>query len=200
MNIRRGAGFTLIEIMLVLVLLSMSAIAVIVSLPESKSDQVEKQALRFHQLVQLLNEEALLNGIDYGVRVDEKQRRYQFLKLEASGWKKVEQGRFFTEVALEEDISIELELGGGAWQDKDRLFKPGSLFDEDMFAEFEDKKKVKPPQIMVLSSGDISPFTLVFDVRNPSRLGRSDEETWKVQAQENGVIRLLQPGDDDEAK
>ncbi len=91
---KRAAGFTLIEILLVLVLLATSAVAVIVTLPESKEDKVKEEAARFHQLIQLLGEDALLNGIDYGIRID--RSRYQFLQLTSQDWQPVQESRFFS--------------------------------------------------------------------------------------------------------
>ncbi len=44
------------------------------------------------------------------------------------------------QTTLKEGLQLDFELGGGAWQKDDRLFNPGSLFDEEMFA---DEKKSK---------------------------------------------------------
>lgn len=183
---KRAAGFTLIEILLVLVLLASSAVAVIVALPESKEDKVKDEAARFHHLVQLLGEDALLNGIDYGVRVE--RNRYQFLQLTSQDWQPVQESRFFTEVEMDEDIKLRVEIGGYSWQDKDRLFKPGSLFDEDLFAEQTDKKKIKPPQVVVMASGEYTPFTLEFEIDG-------ENQFWRVQADELGQLFLLAPGE-----
>lgn len=183
---KRAAGFTLIEILLVLVLLATSAVAVIVMLPESKDDTAKEEAARFHHLVQLLGEDALLNGIDYGVRVE--RHRYQFLQLTGKDWQPVKESRFFTEVDMDEEISLRVEIGGYSWQDKDRLFKPGSLFNEDLFAEQTDKKKIKPPQVVVMASGEYTPFTLEFEIDG-------ENEFWRVQADEIGQLYLLAPGE-----
>lgn len=66
-------GFTLLEILLVLVLLSMSAVAVIATLPSKQNDDAKEVAESLYQRLQLLNEEAILSGLDYGLRVDEKR-------------------------------------------------------------------------------------------------------------------------------
>lgn len=184
---KRVAGFTLIEMMLVLVLLATSAVAVIISLPESKEDKVKDEAARFHQLVQLLGEDALLNGVDYGIRIE--RHRYQFLELTRKDWQPIKESKFFTEVDVGEDINLRVEIGGYSWQDKDRLFKPGSLFDEDMFAEQTDKNKIKPPQIVVMASGEYTPFTLDFEVDGQNQF-------WHVQADELGQLFLLRPGEE----
>lgn len=184
---KRAAGFTLIEMMLVLVLLATSAVAVIISLPESKDDKVKDEAARFYQLVQLLGEDALLNGVDYGIRIE--RHRYQFLELTRDDWQPIKESKFFTEVDVGEDINLRVEIGGYSWQDKDRLFKPGSLFDEDMFAEQTDKNKIKPPQVVVMASGEYTPFTLDFEIDGQNQF-------WHVQADELGQLFLLHPGEE----
>ncbi|MFC1507938.1 type II secretion system minor pseudopilin GspH [Pseudomonadota bacterium] len=184
---KRAAGFTLIEILLVLVLLATSAVAVVMTLPESKEDKVKEEAARFHHLVQLLGEDALLNGIDYGIRIE--RHRYQFLELTSKDWQPIAESRFFTDVEVGDDIDLRVEMGGYSWQDKDRLFKPGSLFDEDLFAEQTDKDKIKPPQIVVMASGEYTPFTLAFEVDGVNRF-------WRIQADELGQLFLLRPGDE----
>lgn len=198
MKIKREVGFTLIEIMLVLVLLSVSSMAVIMSLPESRDDHLEEQASRFYQLVQLLNEDALLNGMDYGIYFNQERQEYRFMTLTSDGWQPLEKSRFFTEVKIEKDIEFEMELGGSAWADDDRLFEPGSLFDEDMFADVEKDKKPKPPQVMVLSSGEVTPFLFrLFPVKVSGNL---DNQTWLIKADESGVITLDKPGEEDDEK
>jgi len=194
MKIKREVGFTLIEIMLVLVLLSVSSMAVIMSLPESSDDQLEEQASRFYQLVQLLNEDALLNGMDYGIYFSQERQEYRFMTLKSDGWQPLEKSRFFTEVKMEDDITFEMELGGSAWADDDRLFEPGSLFDEEMFADVEEKKKPKPPQVMVLSSGEMTPFIVRFLPANER--GNVDDKMWLIKVDESGVIILIKPGEE----
>ena len=195
MKIKREVGFTLIEIMLVLVLLSVSSMAVIMSLPDSQNDQMEEQASRFYQLVQLLNEDALLNGMDYGIYFNQERQEYRFMTLTVDGWQPLEKNRFFTEVKMKDtSVEFEMELGGSAWADDDRLFEPGSLFDEEMFADLEEDKKPIPPQVMVLSSGEVTPFVVtLFPGNERSNL---DDKTWEVKVDESGVIHLFAPGDE----
>lgn len=63
-------GFTLLEILLVLVLVSASAVAVIATFPVSVKDEAKISAQSFYQRLLLLNEEAILSGQDFGVRID----------------------------------------------------------------------------------------------------------------------------------
>lgn len=183
---KRSAGFTLIEMMLVLVLLATSAVAVISTLPDNKRDEVKEQAVRFHHLAQLLGEDAMLNGVDYGIRVEPHQ--YNFLQLTQDGWQPLEGAKFYTDVKLDNAITAQVEIGG-AWKDKDRLFKSDSLFkDEDLFTKSDEEKKKIKPQIVVMASGEYTPFTLSFEVDG-------ENQFWRVSADEVGNLVLLKPGE-----
>ncbi|MEC6798649.1 MULTISPECIES: type II secretion system minor pseudopilin GspH [Photobacterium] len=182
---KRNAGFTLIEIMLVLVLLATSAVAVVSTLPNNKRDEVKEQAQRFHHLAQLLGEDAMLNGVDYGIRIEPHQ--YHFLKLTQDGWQPLEDVKFFTDVKLEAGITVTVAIGG-AWKDKDRLFKSDSMFkNDDIFKKSDQEQKQLPPQIVVMASGEYTPFTVSFEVDK-------QHQFWQVVADEVGNLVLLAPG------
>ncbi|XDF68669.1 type II secretion system minor pseudopilin GspH [Vibrio cholerae] len=186
-------GFTLLEILLVLVLVSASAVAVIATFPVSVKDEAKISAQSFYQRLLLLNEEAILSGQDFGVRIDVDTRRLTFLQLTADkGWQKWQNDKMTNQTTLKEGLQLDFELGGGAWQKDDRLFNPGSLFDEEMFAD-EKKEQKQEPQLFVLSSGEVTPFTLSIFPK-----GQEPDEQWRVTAQENGTLRLLAPGESDE--
>ncbi|EGR1560648.1 GspH/FimT family pseudopilin [Vibrio sp. Vb1166] len=189
---RKHNGFTLIEILLVLVLLSLTAVAVISTLPTSQKDLSKQYAQSFFQRLQLLNEEAVLSGKDFGVRVDDAKSTYALLSLTSEGWQPLKLKQIPSKTKLEEDITLQLELGGGAWDNDERLFKPGSLFDEDMFAEEEDEKKIQPPQVFIFSSAEVTPFTLSFFPQN----GDAFNDGWRVIGKESGQILLLAPGEE----
>ncbi len=185
MMMKRNAGFTLIEIMLVLVLLATSAVAVVSTLPNNKRDEVKEQAQRFHHLAQLLGEDAMLNGVDYGIRIEPHQ--YHFLKLTQDGWQPLEDVKFFTDVKLEAGITTTVAIGG-AWKDKDRLFKSDSMFkNDDIFKKSDQEQKQLPPQIVVMASGEYTPFTVSFEVDK-------QHQFWQVVADEVGNLVLLAPG------
>ncbi|MDB1122499.1 type II secretion system minor pseudopilin GspH [Vibrio algarum] len=185
---RKNAGFTLIEIMLVIVLMSLSAVAVIFNLPDSKQDIAKEQAQRFYYRIQLLNEHAILNGKDLGIRVDEKKGTYSYLQLESDGWQLFE-NKIYTETTLQDGVKLSFELGGDAWSQNESFFKQESLFDEDMFAELESENKIKPPQLFVLSSGEMTPFRLsIFSVEDK-------DNGWVVDVKESGSIDLIHAQD-----
>lgn len=204
MTIKRATGFTLIEIMLVLVLLSVSAVAVIATLPDNSDDLSKKQAQRFYQRFMLLNEEAVLSGKDFGIRVDESKSTYVYLTLTPDGWQELEMDRIPAVTELDESIALQLTLGGGAWGSDDRLFEPSNLFDENMFggdtqsdnlfADEKKKKPQKPPQLFLLSSGELTPFVLAIY----PNVGDAAQDGWRISVKETGAVHLLTPGESDE--
>ncbi|MGO2342393.1 type II secretion system minor pseudopilin GspH [Vibrio litoralis] len=184
---QRQRGFTLLEVLLVVVLMSLSALAVVQTLPQSNDDQAKEEASRFFQRLQLLSDDAILNGQDYGLRFDEKKSIYTYMQLAEEGWQKVEDSKYFTETTLPEDLTFSFELGSEAWGDSDSLFEQEDFYED----RFEDSDaKPKPPQVYILSSGDVTPFLLTFT----SESNQKSEQTWRVKVTEAGVIQLLAPG------
>jgi general secretion pathway protein H len=190
---RKQAGFTLIEIMLVVVLLSLTAVTVVLNLPDNRQDLAKEEARRFYHRLQLLNEDAILNGQDYGIRLEESRLTYRFLTLKAEGWQEYD-SRFYGETQLEDTLVWEFVPGGGAWEHSEGLFEPGSLFDEDMFADLDQDTVLKPPQLLVMSSGEITPFRLTIYPK-----GEPEEQGWQIVGKESGQVLLLAPGEADES-
>lgn len=191
---RHQSGFTLLEILLVLVLVSLASVAVISTLPVNAEDGAKQQAQSLYYRVQLLNEEAILSGQDFGVYVDEERALYQLRVLTPEGWVALEDQSLPDQTELEDSLTLSMTLGGGVWADKDRLFEPGSLFDEDMFAELEQEKRLPPPQVFIMSSGELTPVSIAIYPQNQD----AEMDAWRVIAKENGQILLLAPGETDE--
>ncbi|EGU35889.1 type II secretory pathway, pseudopilin EpsH [Vibrio ichthyoenteri ATCC 700023] len=191
----KSKGFTLIEVLLVVALIAIMASTVVFSLPDNSRDEAEQQAKSLWLRLQLLNEEAMLSGRDYGLRLDQENNRYFLQQLATEGWQPLQLDRLPHETELIDSLKFEFSLGGSAWQDQERLFNPTSLFDEQMFADVEEKKELPVPQVFVMSSGEVTPFSIAI---YPS--GSELEQTaWQVVAKENGQIILLQPGEQEES-
>ncbi|WP_428775600.1 type II secretion system minor pseudopilin GspH [Vibrio sp.] len=189
----RQQGFTLIELLLVLALLAVTSVAVIATLPGNSQDEAKQYAQSFYQRLLLLNEEAILGGRDFGLTVDEEKKQYRWLQLDDQGWQLLDMDSIPATTEIDDELTLTLTMGAGVWQDDDRLFEPGSLFDEDMFAE-QEQKSLPPPDILVASSGEITPFTLAIYPQQ----GDSVQDGWRLTAYENGQITLLKPGELDE--
>lgn len=211
MKKRLQHGFTLIEIMLVLVLLSLSAVAVIATLPNNSDDVAKSQAQRLYQRLRLLSEEAILSGQDFGIRIDEARNSYTLLHLKKEGWQPVELHKIKAKTTLDNSIQLTLKMGGDIWKNEERLFNSASLFDDDssLFepSSFDEKNQdsitKKTPQILLLSSGELTPMQLTFTSRDSSNSNQAhtvssidEQNSWRIIIKENGEIRLLAAGED----
>lgn len=190
----KSKGFTLIEVLLVVALIAIMASTVVFSLPDNSRDEAEHQAKSLWLRLQLLNEEAMLSGRDFGLRVEEPKGRYFLQQLDSKGWQPLTLDRLPYETQLLDSLTLEFRLGGSVWLDQDRLFTPSSLFDEEMFAELEEDKVLATPQVFMMSSGEVTPFSIAI---YPSESDVA-ETAWYVVAKENGQIALLPPGEYEE--
>ncbi|PMK05087.1 GspH/FimT family pseudopilin [Vibrio sp. 10N.261.55.A7] len=188
-------GFTLLEILLVLVVISVGVVITLSVLPNNTDDSAKEQAQALFQRLQLLNDEAILSGKDFGLRIEEARSRYIWMGIEDGEWKTMRFETIPEQTDLgEEGVAIQMTLGGDIWNDEDRLFKPGPLFDEDMFADLEDDKKPLPPQIFIFSNGEVTPVSMAIYPQNKD----AKQDSWRVVAKENGQILLLSPGEQED--
>ncbi|KUI97061.1 type II secretion system minor pseudopilin GspH [Vibrio sp. MEBiC08052] len=190
-------GFTLLEIMLVLVVISLGSMVVVMSLPDRSQDEVQQTAERLYQRLQLLSEDAVFSGRTYGLYVDEKKHEFRFLMLSDKGWENLEsQSPIKGELTTAEGTTFRFERGGGVWNNPERLFSQESLFEDmDFPDQNEDEKPIPPPQVFILSSGDVTPFSIQFWADS------TPDSLWLVETSEDGILHIRTPSDqDDEAK
>ncbi|MDP5255218.1 MULTISPECIES: type II secretion system minor pseudopilin GspH [unclassified Vibrio] len=196
---RRSGGFTLLEILLVLLLLSLTAVAVIATIPSNQNDEAQKEARRLYHRLQLLNDEALLSGQDYGMYVDVTHGQYQFLLLTQDGWQAIDRYKMPSENTLPESLAMALTLGSAGEDDAslfeniEPLFGDEDLFDDidETFSTQESAQKKVEPQLYFLSSGEVTPFSIsVYPSDQASHQG------WSVGAKANGELYLSRAEDD----
>jgi general secretion pathway protein H len=169
---RQAAGFTLLEILLVVVIIAVSASGVVMVLPEPADTRAQEAGQALHQRMKLWSEQSWLEGRTYGVRINEHD--YQLLTLGENKWRPVRSERWATQGALPAQSRFSLTMDGFGWQQQDRLFEDKPLF-ENLFDD-EGEQPVAPPQIWLLPNGELTPFTLRIDVD-----GRA---AWQLKANE----------------
>ncbi|MBU0912983.1 MAG: type II secretion system minor pseudopilin GspH [Gammaproteobacteria bacterium] len=172
-------GFTLLEIMLVMLLLGLMASYVVVNfVSESRTSRIQKETDRLQQLVQVVSETAILKQQDFGLMLNAKG--YQFLVHNGQQWLEVSEPKSLQFHPWPEAVQAELELEGLSWaedsilgQEEFRKLQEEVLEQQAEAAEDDEDKDDKTkapaktrdtpllPNIYILSSGDISPFQLV---------------------------------------
>ncbi|MFT5807066.1 MAG: general secretion pathway protein H [Moritella dasanensis] len=162
------AGFTLLEIMLVIFLMGIMVTGVVMTMNTAGPDrQLKQEAARFVGVLELAEEEALLSSIEMGLVITEQE--YQFVYLDDKDrWTAFTDSKIFSKKELKEDMILSFELAGlkaensflgsrKLFEDDEGLFEDkGGLFEDD------DKEARIEPDIFIYSSGEISDFTLTF--------------------------------------
>lgn len=140
-NTTRAAGFTLLELMAVILIIGIIVSFATLSIGQNTSRIVQDEVERLHGLIQLAGEEAVLQGREFALEFN--RDRYRFLEDGSEGYQPIEEDKMFRERELPETVEVELML-------------------EDVEASFEDKKKL--PRIYILSSGELTPFDLTLSI------------------------------------
>ena len=172
-------GFTLIEVMLVIVLIGIMVSAVQFSFSSSKPEQLLQQnSARFAGIFDVAAEYGMLNNIELGLYIDENT--YQFLGYDGVNWSPIADKPIFETYTLPEGVELSLQLDDLPIEDV-LLFDPALLNNEDdesLFEEEEEEKKIIP-QVYILSGGDITPFSLTFELADFA-FDQGDDVSFKV--------------------
>lgn len=195
-------GFTLLEVLLVLMVMALGALTVINTLPSNQSTQVKQEAQSFFQRVQRLSDEAILAGKDFGLRIDTDKARYQWVVLTSKGWETLSMSGMNTDTDLPEGVAIQMELSGAeesaSWLNRSLFDDDEPLFDvnHSLFADERASNAPNPqalPQILLLASGEVTPVRITFYAQDKT----AEQHGWCVEIKENGTIDLRVVGEQD---
>lgn len=159
----KRTGFTLLEVLLVIVLIGILASVVVLNFTgDTAEEQVNKEAVRFQQVFQFIAETAQLRQQEWGLVVTEN--RYAFVYFNDNGWQWVQEPMAAREYNLPEGMTLQLELDGLPGAEQNLLSQLEWQQDEDTsLAATRTEEKPPLPQVFILSSGEISPFRLSFN-------------------------------------
>lgn len=163
----RRAGFTLIEVMVVLVIISI-VIGVITLNVNHRQDDVAEAVRRLGAIVRLASEEAVLRSRELALQVDPDG--YRFLELGKDGFVPLQGDEVLRQRLLPEGLELSLSLEG----------EPVPIVAEE---EADGKEGQRPARIFLLSSGEVTPFEL--RLQDPYT-----EVVWVVAGELTGAITV----------
>ncbi|MDA7746300.1 type II secretion system minor pseudopilin GspH [Psychromonas sp.] len=185
---RHVKGFTLLEIMLVLVLLGMISVGVVMTLPSSANlDKSSKwHAQRFSTLLQFAEDQALISNTELGIEFGEQEYQFAFYDLKQKKWLPFSDSRISGNVEVPISILSEYELAGSVWDEIEQV-DDDPFIDEDDLVQIEghEREVTITPQIFIMSSGEVTPFTYKFtDTEN-------GQNAYTVSVSMSGQIELI---------
>lgn len=152
-----GRGFTLIELLVVVVIVGIVSAVVLLSFGLLGDDRaLTQQARRISSLIDLAADEALMQGREYGLEF--MQSGYRFLEHDPlrDQWNEIAGDDLLRPRQLDEGMEFELFLEDrrveleekAAVTEKDEQTSKGNLTEDYL------------PHVLILSSGDLTPFNL----------------------------------------
>lgn len=176
------AGFTLLEIIVVILIIGiMATFATLTIGGRSSEDRLQAEAQRLEKLMSLAADEALFRGEQLGLLVE--VHGYRILTLGEQGWAPYSGGAALRAHPVPEPMRMTLSVEGRPTPPHDpEQAAADADADEDDQDRDADGSAMPPPQVMVLSSGEMTPFTLDFSV--PGQPAR-----YRVEADLMGRVR-----------
>ena len=173
---RAQPGFTLLEILVVIVIIGVMVSMATLSIGVLGADrEVKEEAERFWAVLRQAREEAEMQAIDIAVFVGATE--YEFLRYDTrrNEWRQIADDTLYAPRVLPEGLRFRLWM-----ESRELVLKPG-LPDRSK----KDENQKWPPQVTVLSSGDVAPFELQIERDSTPAL-------WRLTALADGDLRVEQ--------
>lgn len=179
----KQTGFTLIEMMVVLVVIGIMISVMVLSIRTGDiSEHMEIEMNRLHALVSLAQEEAILQGQVLALAVGEASYRFDIKDIEKETWSAMTDGRVFRERAAVTGTHFVLVIDD-IENEKKKEFKLELSGEEGQKEEQEDDDFQR---VQIEPSGEMFPFELIL---------RNEDETieFKLVMGEDGELNIILP-------
>jgi general secretion pathway protein H len=145
----RSKGFTLVEILVVVVIIAIVISLAVLSIGVTGRDsQLDEESRRIEGLVGLLHERALLEGRDFGLRIEPAAYEFVVYEPRRDRWLTLDQEHEFRHRELPKGLSFQLEL--------DSQLVVIKAIDRNLSSDTAPPN----PQVAIAASGEGTPFRL----------------------------------------
>ena len=178
---RRSNGFSLIEILVVIVIIGIISGIALLSLGILGDDrQLQTEARRLTSLVEVAQDEAMMQGREFGVEF--MNDAYRFVEYDPfiNQWGELIGDEMLRLRELPDDVEFILMLEG----QRVLLENDPARFEEPEEAADRDLTETYSPHVYIFSSGDITPFDL--EIRR-----RYDNETVAIKSDLTGAVEVV---------
>lgn len=144
----RSRGFTLVEILVVMVIIAIIVSMTVLSMGTTGRDtQLDQESRRIQALVDLLHERAVLEGRDFGMRIEPTAYEFLYFDTFRNRWTTLQRENEFRHRDLPKGLAFGLELDAHVV-----VIKP---VDRTLSAD-----QAPAPQLAIAASGEGTPFRL----------------------------------------
>jgi len=194
----RNAGFTLIEIMVVMLIIGIIMGMAALSINLNQSNILETEIKRMRALTVMATEEVIIQGEEMAVEIH--SNGYQFLRLLQSQdqwqWQPVNEDKLFRARCFPEGIELKLELEGEpaildrmscaknvADLSADGLDEDDEQEDvlDDETSKLDEDNENEIPRIFLLSSGEMTPFKVTLTWQDGGEVQLAGELTGQLE-------------------
>jgi general secretion pathway protein H len=170
-GVARSSGFTLLELLVVIVIIGIISSMAVVSIRVLGGDhEMDQEARRLVAVLGQAREDAMLEGRDVGIRID--ARGYDFLRYDgrAERWALVAEDPLLRERAFPDGLEASL------WLESRPVKLPARAAPTE--------REPPLPQVVLMASGDLVPFEMRLE-----RLGT--EERRAIVGRTDGKLEIL---------
>jgi general secretion pathway protein H len=143
---QRQRGFTLLELLVVLIIIGIVVSMATLSVGGNEARTLRDEAQRLSALIDLAIQESVLNGREMALELDEEGYRFLAYDLENEKWQPIEESTFRPR-ELPQGIELQAEV-------------EGQEAAENRLGETEAN------QVWIMSSGEVSPFTITLQLED----------------------------------
>lgn len=159
-----ASGFTLLEMVVVILVVGILVTFAMLSIGNRPmEDKLENEARRMQAITQLAAEESEAKSVELGLRFSETGYRLLAVNDQTKLWEDYEKDGSLRRRVLAEPVHVSLRVDGRPIQllpEQPPLTEEQEKKEKDSFSPTAAAKKKLEPQVLLLSSGEMSPFAL----------------------------------------